>query len=57
MPNQVRKWVITVHRRGLVSNTVVCHLYALRSFWDYLLGRVVSEGYPQTDRPCLYRCH
>ena len=32
----VREWVITMHRRGLSNNTVARHLYALRSFWDYL---------------------
>ena len=32
----VREWVIEMHRRGLSSNTVARHLYALRSFWDYL---------------------
>ena len=32
----VREWVIEMYQRGLSSNTVARHLYALRSFWRYL---------------------
>ncbi len=40
----VREWVIELHDGGLVNNTVARHLYALRSFWDYLrLQGLVSE--------------
>ena len=42
----VRQWVIHMHRRGLSSNTVARHLYALRSFWDYLMKTGVAQQDP-----------
>ncbi len=42
----VREWVISMHHRGLVNNTVARHLYALRSFWSYLQKIGVAQGDP-----------
>ncbi len=33
----VREWIVEMHRRGLSSATIARHLYALRSFWKYLV--------------------
>ena len=44
--NHVRAWIIDMHRRGVVSNTVARHLYALRSFWSYLRRLRLVEGDP-----------
>ena len=49
----VREWVIEMHRRGLSSNTVARHLYALRSFWNYLSkqGTVSEDPVRQVSVP------
>ena len=40
----IRQWVIQMHHRDLSNNTVARHLYALRSFWNYLRKQgIVSE--------------
>ena len=36
-PNHVREWVVDMRRRGLSPRSIARHLYALRSFWRYLL--------------------
>jgi len=33
----VREWIVEMHRRGLSSATIARHIYALRSFWKYLV--------------------
>ena len=49
----VREWVISMHHRGLVSNTVARHLYALRSFWTYLrkVGLVTNDPVSEVSAP------
>ena len=43
-PQDVREWIVDMRRRGLSSRSTARHLYALRSFWRYLLDiEVVSH--------------
>jgi len=45
-PTEIRKWIADLHANDLSNSSIARHLYALRSFWDYLIETEQVEGNP-----------
>jgi len=45
-PALVREWIVSLKQRGLAHSSIARHVYALRSFWSYLLDSEVVSGDP-----------
>jgi len=47
----MERWIVAMKRDGLKRNTIVRHVHAAKSFWNYLLDSDLTERHPMRRLP------